>query len=252
MKTRNKKKGSVHHCAAENNNTEIASVLLKLLKSWKKSFLISSPKNHGWTTFYWSCSQGYLELSKWLLEDYKNCKSESDPLFYTIQDNDGDTPLMLAVTNHHDEIVSWLVSIDPDCMNTQNKNKRSVLHDAAANNNNEIASVLLNALKSSDRLSLISSPDIYWSCSKGYLEFSKWLLEDYQKCKSESDPLLHRIQDNNGYTPLMLAVAKLHLEIVGWLASIDPACMKTRNRKKNEVYFITLLQTAILKKHLFS
>ena len=118
---------------------------------------------------------------------------------------------MMAVTNHHDEIVSWLVSIDPDCMNTQNKNKRSVLHYAAAKNNNEIASVLLTALKSSDRLSLISSPDIYWSCSKGYLEFSKWLLEDYQNCRSESDPLFYTIQDNDGDTPLMHAVQSHHL-----------------------------------------
>ena len=125
--------------------------------------MISSPGNNGETALYcWSWSKDYLEFSKWLLEQLKNCMSECNPPLYTIQDNDRDQPLMLAVANHHLEIVCWLVSIDPDCMKTQKKNKRSVLHYAAANNNTEIASVLLKALesvKSSEKLSLISSPD---------------------------------------------------------------------------------------------
>ena len=52
---------------------------------------------------------------------------------------------------------------------------------------------------------------------------------------SESDPLLHTIQDNDGYTTLMQAVLTDHLEIVFWLASIDPDCMKITNKKKESV-----------------
>ena len=102
---------------------------------------------------------------------------------------------MVAVANHHLENVSWLVSIDADSMKTKNTNKQSERHHAAANNNTEIASVLLKALKSTDKLSLTSSPDndgmtaFHLSCSKGVLEFSKWLLEEYKNCMSESDPL---------------------------------------------------------------
>ena len=81
--------------------------------------------------------------------------SEYDPLLHMIQIKDGNTPLMLAVANHHLVNVSWLDSIDPDCIETQNKNKRNVLYYAAANNNNEIASVLLKLLKSPDKLPLI-------------------------------------------------------------------------------------------------
>ena len=125
MKTRNKEKESVLHCAAKNGNIEIASVLLKLLNSSDKSSLISSRENYGWTVFHWSCSKGYLKFSKWLLEEYKNCMSESDPLLQTIQNNGGTTPLMIAVAIHHLEIVSWLVSIDPDCKkNTKYKQKK--------------------------------------------------------------------------------------------------------------------------------
>ena len=133
---------------------------------------------------------------------------------------------MVAVANHHLENVSWLVSIDADSMKTQNTNKQSELHHSAANNNTEIASVLLKALKSSDNFSLISSADnrgrttVTWSCSKGHLEFRKWLLEEYKNSMSESDPLLHTIQDNDGDTPLMMAEANHHLEIVSWLVSI--------------------------------
>ena len=238
MKTRNKNEASVLHYAAANNNTDIASVLLKALKSSDKFSLISSPDKNGLTAFFWSCLQGQIEFSKWLLEEYKNCKSESDQLLHTIQDNDGYTPLMLAVVNQHLEIVRWLASIDPDCVKTQNREKQSALHYAALNDNFELASILIKSLNSSDKSSLISSPDnkgmtvFYWSCSKGHLEFSKWLLEEYKSCKSESDQLLHTIQGNDGYTPLMLAVVNQHLEIVRWLASIDPDCMKTRNRVK--------------------
>ena len=242
IKTRSKRKVSVLHCAAENGNIEIASVLLKSLNSSDKLSLISLPDNNGYTAFHFSCSNGHLEFSKWLLEEYKNCMSESDPLLHTIQDNNGYTPLMYAVGNHLLEIVSWLVSIDPNCIKTRNKiMKESLLHCAAENGNIEIASVLLKSLNSSDKSSLISLPDnngctvFHFSCSNGQLEFSKWLLEEYKNCMSESDPLLHTIQDNNGYTPLMYAGGNHQLEIVSWLVSIDPNCIKTRNKMKESV-----------------
>ena len=116
MKTRNKSKRSVLHCAAENGNTEMGSVLLKSLNSSDKSSLISSRDNEGMTAFYWSCSQNHLEFSKLLLEEYKNCMSASDPPLNTIQDNGGNEPLLHAWANHHLETVSWLVTIDPDCI----------------------------------------------------------------------------------------------------------------------------------------
>ena len=150
MKTRNRNKHSALHFSAANGNIEIASVLLKSLNSSDKCSLISSPENNGVTAFSWSCLKGYFEIIKWLLENHKNCMSEPDPLLLEIQDNDGNTPLMQAVLSHYLEIVSWLVSIGPDCVKRQNKNKRNVLHYAAANNNTEIASVLLKALKSSE------------------------------------------------------------------------------------------------------
>ena len=125
--TKHKQESELHHAAA-NNNTENASVLLKALKSSDKLSLISSPDNGRMTSCKWLCSESHLEFRKLLLEEYKNIMSESDPLLHTIQDNDGDTPLMLTVANRHHEIVSWLVSIDPACMKTQNTNKLNVRH----------------------------------------------------------------------------------------------------------------------------
>ena len=77
--------------------------------------------------------------------------------------------------------------------------------------------------------------DFHWSCLKGHLEFSKWLLEESNNYKSASDPLLHTIQYNNGITPFVLAVLRNHVEIVGWLTSINLACLKTRNKKNKTV-----------------
>ena len=206
--------------------------------------MISSPDNGGRRIFHKSCSQGHLEFSKWLLEEHKNCKSKSDPLLHTIRDNDGKTPLMLAVLSTHLEIVRGLASIDLACMKLQNKDKLSVLHVAAANGKTEIALVLLKSVNSSDKSSLISSPDdegltaFHWSCSQGHLEFSKWLLDECKNYNSESDPLLHTIQYNNGITPLVLAVLRCDLEIVSWLASIDLACMKLQNKDKLNVLHV--------------
>ena len=58
---------------------------------------------------------------------------------------------------------------------------------------------------------------------KGYLNLSKWLLEDYKNCKSDSDQLLHTIQVNIGYTPLMQPVLSHHLELLVGL----PALIRT-------------------------
>ena len=244
MKLQKKDKLSVLHVAAANGKTEIASVLLKSVNSSDKCSLISSPDDEGMTAFHWSCLEGHLEFSKWLLEEYKNYMSESDPLLHTIQNNNGTTPLELAVLRNHLEIVCWLASIDLACMKLQNKDKLSVLHVAAANGKTEIASVLLKSVNSSEKSSLISSPDdegmtaFHWSCSEGHLEFSKWLLEEYKNYMSESDPLLHTNQYNNGITPPVLAVLRNHFEIVGWLASIDLACMKLQNKDKLSVLHV--------------
>ena len=119
----------------------------------------------------------HVELSQWLIHENKNCKSETDPPLQIIRDNDGDTPLAIAVINQQLVIVRWLVSIDPDCMKTRSKKQISVLHYAASNGDTENASVLLKLLNSSDKNSLILSPDIDgetafdWSCSKGHVEF---------------------------------------------------------------------------------
>ena len=51
---------------------------------------------------------------------------------------------------------------------------------------------------------------------------------------SESDPLLHTIQDIDGNTPVKLAVLRNHFENDSWLASLDPACMKTRYKMKKK------------------
>ena len=115
------------------------------MNSSDKSSLISSPDDESMTAFHWSSLEGHLEFSKWLLEEYKNYKSESDPLLHTIRDNDGKTPLLLPLLSNHLEIVSLLNSIDLACMKLQNKDNLSVLHVAAANGKTEIASVLLKS-----------------------------------------------------------------------------------------------------------
>ena len=202
---------SVLKVAAANGKTEIASVLLKSLQNFLY-FIARQRWQNGFPPVVFRKSFPVQQI-----EEYKNYKSESDPLLHTIQYNNGITPLMLVLPRNHLEKVSWLASIDPACIKLQNKDKLSVLHVAAANGITEIASfllkavnqkektvlhfaaahdkteivsVLLKSLNSSDKSSLISSPDdeggtaFHWLCSQGHLEFSKWLLEEYKNCKS--------------------------------------------------------------------
>ena len=142
---------------------------------------------------------------------------------------------MLAVLSDHLQTVSWLVSFDPACMKIQNKN-RSIFHFAAVNGKIETVSVLLKSLNSRDKNFFISLPDndgrpvFHGSYSEIHFQLSKWLLEEYQIYKSESDPLLHTIRDESGNTPLMLDVLSNYHEIVSWLFSIDAACMKIQNK----------------------
>ena len=97
--------------------------------------------------------------------------SESGPPLHTIQDNDGNTPLVHAVQSQHLENFSWHASIDPDCIKITNKKKGSVFHCAVENNNTEIDSVLLKLLNSSDKNSLISSPENDgWRLSNGRVQ----------------------------------------------------------------------------------
>ena len=241
MKTRNKDTRSVLHYAALNGNIEIASVFLELLGPSDKCALIISPDKYGAISLHYSCSKGHLEFSQWLIDEYEKCKSESDPPLPTTQDEDEHTPLAAAVRNNQLDVVSWLASIDPEGMKTRNKDKRSVLHYAALNGNIEIASVFLELLEPSDKCALIISPDKYgaisllYSCFKGHLEFSQWLIDKYEKCKSESDPPLPTIHDKDEETPLAAAVQNNQLDVVRWLVRIDPEGMKTRNKDKRSV-----------------
>ena len=241
MKTRNKDKRSVLHHAALNGNIEIASVFLELLEPSDKCASIISPDKYGAISLHDSCSNGHLEFSQWLIDEYEKCKSESDPPLITIHDKYEDTPLAADVWYNQLDVVRWLVRIDPEGMKTRNKDKRSVLHYAALNGNIEIASVFLELLEPSDKCALIISPDKYgaislhYSCSKGHLEFSQWLIDEYEKCKSESDPPLPTTQDEDEHTPLAAAVRNNQLDVVSWLASIDPEGMKTRNKDKRSV-----------------
>ena len=257
MKTRNKVKRSVLHHAAVDGNIEIASVFLELLEPSDECALIISPDKDGAISLHYSCSKGHLEFSQWLVDEYEKCKSESDPPLPTIQNKNECTPLAAAVVNNQLDVVRWLARIDPEGMKTRNKVKSSVLHHAAVVGNIEIASVFLELLEPSDECALIISPDkdgaisLHYSCSKGHLEFNQWLVDEYENCKSESDPPLPTIQNKDECRPLAAAVENNQLDVVSWLASIDPEGLKTQ-KKTGVVRFITLLQTAILKLLLFS
>ena len=129
--------------------------------------------------------------------------------------------------NNQLDVVRWLARIDPEGMKRRNNVKRSVLHHAAVVGNIEIASVFLELLEPSDKCAIIISPDedgaisLHYSCWKGHLEFSQWLIDEYKKCKSASDPPIHDIENKDGKVAIYFAAMSGHGDIVIWLVSIN-------------------------------
>ena len=140
--------------AALVGNLRIARMILDFTPDEEQNSYIEQKEDNGKSMFFLAATYGHLKLLQYFRNRHKS-KSKSQRELHTIVDNFANTPLMHMVLCHNLDIVSWLNSIDPDCMKTRNKNRQSVLHFAAATGNTEIASVLLESLKSLDKSSLI-------------------------------------------------------------------------------------------------
>lgn len=151
---------------------------------------------------------------------------ENKSLEPNLQDENGDTPLHLAVKNNHITIIEKLLENNSLDLNLQNKDGETPLHIAAQNGYTEITEKLLkNNSVDSNLQDIIGENPLHAAAEHGWIKIVEKLLES-----SSADP---NLQNKIGETPLQLATQNGHMEIVAKLLennSVDPN-LKNRENK---------------------
>ncbi len=176
-------------------------------------------KIYVFTPLFLAAEAGYTEILAVLL------KAGADVNFAT----DGDTPLMIAAENGHSEIVKLLLKTGAD-VNASRETGSTPLYLASLNDHSEIVKLLLKAGADVNASHENGFTPLYQAVQEGYIEIVKLLLKaDVDVDAADTYgliPLLiaqqngnYKIQGRlleakNGGTPLMMAAAKGHSEIV--------------------------------------
>jgi len=164
---------------------------------------------------------GKLDIASLLLES--GC--DKDP-----HDEEGETPLHIAILNQNDELSTYLVNSRCD-VNAKNMNESSPLHVAAAMGSISVIELLIQS--GADKQAKDQGGDIPLHCAALYgnvdaieVLLNECIIENEEKSTSlEGDqPKIHphcTAQNNDGDTPLHIAVNKGHDHIVKLLITIS-------------------------------
>ena len=178
--------------ACWNGHTEIVELLLK------KNVNTNAREKNGWNAFMVVCENGHTQIVELLL------KKVVKP---NVQNKDGLNGFMLACQNGHIEIVKLLLGckekVNP---NAQKINGWNGFMVACENGHTELAKLLLKEEASVKHA-------IIFACKEGNTALVEKLL------MVGVDP---NVQDRKGYTPLMIAIAKGHVEIAKSISQWSP------------------------------
>lgn len=166
----------------------------------------------GETAFFIACNGGHLAVAEALYA--------SDPAVLNLPGTIGNmTPLYVAVTQQHVEVVRWLISIPKIAWNVAcgTEEVTTVLHMACLTGNIEILEMLLRY-----RTLLLrpSSPQkstpLHFACKKGNLRVAQRLVEEFKKASRRGLKCVNVLNEQDE-TPLSVAVSSGHFDIVLWL-----------------------------------
>ncbi|KAK7074366.1 hypothetical protein SK128_009451 [Halocaridina rubra] len=252
------------HVAVENNNDDVVDELLKHQENKNENFsdLLDVPNNAQKTSLHFAAHTGNLDIFKRLLEAGADI---------TAIDKDGFTPLHIAVATEKDHIVHEIVMFEKikresccDLINATNNIQKTPLHFAAHAGNVNVLKLFLNnggdiTLKDKDgytplhvaiangrelivkelvlfaenqierydnyfnSTNNIRKTPLHFAAHKNLVETLKILLE------ADADITA---KDEDGYTPLHVAVANGNEDIVKELIKF----MKSRNRNTRDVF----------------
>ncbi|MCL7048274.1 hypothetical protein MKW94_002120, partial [Papaver nudicaule] len=138
--------------------------------------------------FHFAAREGKIEICKYLTEELK--------IDVNIKDEDGDTPLLHAARQGHNDIAKYLIECgaNPD---TCSELGATALHHAAGMGNTDLLNLLLSKVAEVDSQSDAGTP-LIWAAGHGQPDAVKILLEHHANPNAETD---------DGITPLLSAVA---------------------------------------------
>jgi ankyrin repeat protein len=202
------------HFSIINYNNEIIQDLLLFGSD------INMKKNDSTTILHDLVKCGNYESLKYLINsDFK--------LKYNPKDAVGNTPLHYAVIYSKMEFIKLLLVQSDVKIDTENENGMNLLHLACHYGNDKILSYLLT---------LKDITDIIYNQSKiGYTAMHYAVNSSSTLCilkLIDFDIKLLNIQDNNGDTPLHIAIKKNNIQIIFYLSTITDLSL---SNKKNDV-----------------
>ena len=177
-----------------------------------------SKGNYGKTVLHYSCHNGWLDVTRRLVEQC-HCDPE-------IRGNGGDTPLLVACRKGHVDIVRYLVSEQGCSTACQNRNGDTPLYEACRLGYLAVAEILVTG-KNFSAACISKGIDgktvLHYSCHHGWLDMTRRLVEQYH-CDPESEDRWE------GDTPLLVACRKGHVDIVRYLVSEQGCSTACQNR----------------------
>ncbi|EAY08609.1 hypothetical protein TVAG_239690 [Trichomonas vaginalis G3] len=153
------------------------------------------------------------------------------------QDNQGNTPLHIAVNHGNIYMIQSLLKIEGIKLSIKNSFGQMPLHIAASKNNVEIISLLVSKMYSDSELQRAPSwdfmtLDLYRIDSIEEIGTPKDdSEEELQMKKLESPEALINAKDNNGDTPLLIAIKNGYIDIVSYLLRMQCTDTKVQNNE---------------------
>lgn len=157
--------------------------------------------------------RGYTEIVEILLK--------KDPGLLNIIDSEGKTPVICAAVCGHKELVNYLVNMGADLTLVTNNDINSdyygysAIHWATDEGNKDIVELLIEeGADISTRVGKLQYHLIHIASIKGHIKIVEFLIN--------KDPELLNITDGRGRTPVFLAAAGTHTNLVAYLILINP------------------------------
>jgi ankyrin repeat protein len=163
---------------------------------------LTAQDNDGGQPIHCACDNGYVELVKWLAQQYG--------VSLTAEDNDGWQPIHCASMNGHLELVKWLAQQHGVSLTAEDNDGWQPIHCASCKGPLE----LVKWLSVQHGVSLTAEDNDGWqpmhyACGNGHLEVVKWL--------AVQDGVSLAAYNKDGRPPIHCAWESGHLEVVEWL-----------------------------------
>jgi len=178
------------------------------------------------------------------------------------EDMDGDTPLMIASSNDHVDVVKLLIESGSD-VDLRSERNRTALHMAVWNQRSRITKLLLRAGCDTDVRDRYGDTPLMLCARRGYVEILKILImcgSDLNKKSHENDTALHYAARHGhlsciqlllaqlpqidieattiwGFTPLALAAMNGHPDVVLTLISAGANIMARDRSEKTVLHY---------------